>query len=124
MDIPTENKEIVEKHEGVFVRLGDYAALAWAVQEGRGFQQSSLVSRTTRIRERFSAEAMWARYEPILKELLAAPAAVRPRAGQLPQTYRPRLRLFKGSHWMRVTIGWVIAKSPTLANLLANLRGI
>ncbi len=123
-DIDTGTKEIVNKGEGIFAPLGDYAALAQAVSAALDIHSKRFVQVAARIRRDFSEEAMWHRYAFILVELMARVPVVRPLAERIPPAYRRPLRLYQFvPAGLREKIRIAVGKSARLGYILRDFRG-
>jgi glycosyltransferase involved in cell wall biosynthesis len=123
-DIATGTREIVGEAEGFFVPLGDYDALARGVHEALMRHASSFAKTTIRIRNDFSEEAMWARYQSLITAVAKSPPALRPQAGQAPPCYRPPFRKYQlVPAALRATIRAAIGRSPHLGYKMRDFRG-
>lgn len=124
-DIDTGTKEIVFiPEEGRLAPLGDYRALATAaismLEHGNGERQAM----AQRVREQFSAGAMWTRYEGMLEQVMAGGQAHRADPGTMPPDYVPPRRLFqKLPEWVRGPIREVVSRSARLGYILRDFRG-
>jgi len=123
-DIATGTKEIVGDGEGIFVPLGDYAALARGAHEALRRHASSFAAAAARMRRDFGEEAMWSRYQALFDTLAASPPALRPQAGRTPPAYRPPLRVYQLlPAGLRARIRTIVGKSPRLGYVLRDFRG-
>ncbi len=124
-DIDTGTKEIVRRpEEGRVAPLGDYRALATAAMSTLEIGSTERQDMAMRVRERFSAEAMWARYEAMLMQVMAGSRAHRAAPGSVPPDYVPPQRLFQNlPEWIRGPIREAVGRSARLGYILRDLRG-
>ena len=124
-DIDTGTKEIVRTpEEGRLSPLGDYRALATAVMFTLELGSAQRQTMALRVRERFSAAAMWTRYEAMLEQVMEGSRALRAAPGTMPPDYVPPQRLFqKLPEWIRGPIREAVGRSARLGYILRDLRG-
>lgn len=124
-DIDTGTKEIVFiPEEGRLAPLGDYRALATAATSVLKHGNVERQAMAQRVREQFSAGAMWTRYEGMLEQVMAGGQAHRADPGTMPPDYVPPRRLFqKLPEWVRGPIREVVSRSARLGYILRDLRG-
>ena len=124
-DIDTGTKEIVRTpEEGRLSPLGDYRALATAVMFTLELGSAQRQTMALRVRERFSAAAMWTRYEAMLEQVMEGSRAPRAAPGTMPPDYVPPQRLFqKLPEWIRGPIREAVGRSARLGYILRDLRG-
>ncbi|MGB3797321.1 MAG: glycosyltransferase family 4 protein [Alteraurantiacibacter sp.] len=124
-DIDTGTKEIVRApEEGRFVTLGDYAALAAAALATLRIGEPQRHALAQRVRGKFSAGAMWERYEVMLKQVMAGALAQRADPAQTPPAYSPPRRLFQIlPERVRAPIREMVGRSARLGYILRDFRG-
>ena len=125
-DVATGTREIVQDGEsGLFAPLGDFEALAVAVNRALTDRPRFVAAAVRTARERFGEEEMWQGYAALLERVAARPRAVRPCAGQAPPPYRPPRQYFQilPAPVRRAIRTWV-GSSPRLGYWLRDRRGL
>jgi hypothetical protein len=123
-DIPIGTKEIVTDKGRFFAPLGNFDVMAGYVMKLLGEHASRYEASARRIREEFSEEAMWRRYESALGGIAATPRVSRPLAGKEPPPYHPPRRILQLlPPWIRNAVRWLVGRWPRVGFALRNFRG-
>ncbi len=124
-DIDTGTREVVRPEDGgCFAPLGNFRALGDSVMRAWRSHERCSARVAAIARDKFSAEAMWKRYEEAILEISSLPPATRPYAGQDPPPYRRPIRCLQLlPEPMRKVVRRLLGASPRLGRLFADLRG-
>lgn len=125
-DIETGTKTLLEANvHGLYAPLGDYEAFAAAVLNALRNHSEFSSAAMLRARTEFTEEAMWCRYEHVIRRCVANPLAVRPLAGTPPPSFKARPRLGRMlPAWIWKPARDFVTNNPRLAYKLRDFRRI